>query len=79
MKFFNSIRRKIFGTGFGKYLLYALGEIILVVIGILLAISINDHYEKKGIDKKNLENAQQIYRQMQIDSTRGYDLSKIFR
>lgn len=69
MKFFNSIRRKIIGSGFGKYLLYAFGEIILVVIGILLAIAINDHYAKKEVDKRNIENASQIYRQMQSDST----------
>lgn len=69
MKFFNGLRRKIFGTGFGKYILYAIGEIILVVIGILLAISINDHYEKNSISKKNLENARQIYQQMASDSS----------
>lgn len=69
MKFFNSFRRKIFGSGFGKYLLYAFGEIILVVIGILLAISINDHYAKEDAASKNLESARKIYQQMQVDST----------
>lgn len=69
MKFFNTIRRRILGKGFGKYLIYALGEIILVVIGILLAIGINDHYAKKELDKNNHENAIQIYKQMQSDST----------
>ena len=69
MKFFNSFRRKLIGSGFGKYLLYAFGEIILVVIGILLAISINDHYAKDDQIKKNLESTRKIYQQMQIDST----------
>lgn len=68
MKFFNSFRRKLFGSGFGKYLLYALGEIILVVIGILLAISINDHYAKEDQASKNLESTRKIYQQMQVDS-----------
>lgn len=69
MKFFNSFRRKILGSGFGKYLLYALGEIVLVVIGILLAISINDRYAKKEAAEVNLKNVRQIYSQMQTDST----------
>lgn len=68
MKFFNSFRRKILGSGFGKYLLYAFGEIILVVIGILLAISINDRYARDDQAKKNLESTRKIYQQMQVDS-----------
>jgi uncharacterized membrane protein YidH (DUF202 family) len=42
----------------GKYLKYAIGEIILVVIGILIALSINNWNEnKKNINqsKKHLE------------------------
>jgi hypothetical protein len=58
----------LFGSGFGKYLLYALGEIILVVIGILLAISINDHYKQKEINEKTTEIAQDILSQMKLDN-----------
>ncbi|WP_299214217.1 hypothetical protein [uncultured Aquimarina sp.] len=39
-------------TKFGKYLLYALGEIILVVIGILIAVTINNSQQNKIILKK---------------------------
>ena len=35
-----------------KYLIYALGEIILVVIGILIAVAINDSQQKKTLQKK---------------------------
>jgi len=35
----------------GKYFLYALGEIILVVIGILLALFINNSNEKRNKQK----------------------------
>src|SRR5690625_2330710 len=35
-----------------KYLLYALGEIVLVVLGILIAVSINNNQQKKVILKK---------------------------
>ena len=36
---------------FGNYLVYAVGEIILVIIGILIALAINEHSKKN----KNLE------------------------
>lgn len=39
---------------FSKYLLYAIGEIILVVIGILIALGINNWNEIRK--EKNIEN-----------------------
>ncbi len=49
-KFFRNIRRKLLKSGkFGTYLKYALGEIILVVIGILIALELI-----QLIDQKNL-------------------------
>lgn len=37
---------------FGGYLLYAIGEIVLVVIGILIALQINNHNEQKKVQAK---------------------------
>ncbi|WP_246615937.1 DUF6090 family protein [Aquimarina litoralis] len=37
---------------FTKYLLYAIGEIVLVVIGILIAVSINNNQQRKVLLKK---------------------------
>ena len=34
----------------GKYILYAIGEILLVVIGILIAVAINNRNEQKKLD-----------------------------
>ncbi|NND94279.1 MAG: hypothetical protein HKN45_05395 [Flavobacteriales bacterium] len=43
IKFFRHIRQRLLSESkFSKYLLYAIGEIILVVIGILLALQINN-------------------------------------
>jgi hypothetical protein len=43
IKFFRSIRRNLISGGkIGKYLKYAIGEIVLVVLGILIALSINN-------------------------------------
>ncbi len=47
IKFFRKIRQKTLTENkFGKYLTYAIGEIILVVIGILIALQINTWNEE---------------------------------
>jgi hypothetical protein len=50
IKIFRKIRQQMLTENkFSKYLLYAIGEIILVVIGILIALSINNWNEKKKL------------------------------
>ena len=52
IKFFRQIRYKLMSENkTGKYFKYAIGEIILVVIGILIALNINNWNEKR---KNNL-------------------------
>lgn len=52
-KFYRKIRQKLLVENrFNKYLLYAIGEIVLVVIGILIAIKINDWNSKIANEKK---------------------------
>tara|TARA_R110002111_G_C5877910_1_gene362088 strand:- start:58 stop:801 length:744 start_codon:yes stop_codon:yes gene_type:complete len=46
IKFFRKIRHKLLTENkFSKYLIYAIGEIVLVVIGILIALQINNNNE----------------------------------
>ncbi|MEO1654913.1 MAG: DUF6090 family protein, partial [Bacteroidota bacterium] len=56
MKFFRQIRQHLLSVGkFGKYLRYAIGEILLVVIGILIAVWINNwNIEFKNEEKEIL-------------------------
>ncbi len=57
IKFFRNIRLKsLTENKFGKYLTYAAGEIILVVIGILIALQINNWNQDRinNIEKKAL-------------------------
>ena len=50
IKFFRKIRQKLLSENrFSKYMIYALGEIILVVIGILIALKINNWNENEKI------------------------------
>ena len=48
IKFFRRIRQQLLSENkFSKYLVYAIGEIILVVIGILIALQINNWNEER--------------------------------
>ena len=48
INFFRKIRQQLLNENkFSKYLLYAIGEIVLVVIGILIALSINNWNEHR--------------------------------
>ena len=56
LKFFRKIRKELLSeNSFSKYLLYAIGEIILVVIGILIALQINNWSEEKKDTKKEYQ------------------------
>ncbi len=59
IKFFRHIRKQLLTENkFSKYLLYAIGEIALVMIGILLALQVNNWNEEqkiKKIEKRMLE------------------------
>ena len=56
MKIFRRIRQKLLSDDkFSRYLVYAIGEIVLVVIGILIALQINNWSEaRKKKDKEAL-------------------------
>lgn len=48
IKFFRKIRQRLLTENkFSKYLIYAIGEILLVVIGILIALQINNWNESQ--------------------------------
>ncbi|MEH6779913.1 DUF6090 family protein, partial [Maribacter arcticus] len=48
INFFRIIRQQLLAENkFSRYLLYAIGEIVLVVIGILIALSINNWNENR--------------------------------
>ena len=55
ISFFRIIRRKLLSEGkTRRYLKYALGEIVLVVIGILIALQINTWNEKRKLQKQEI-------------------------
>jgi len=62
IKFFRKIRQKLLSENkFSKYLIYAIGEIILVVIGILIALQINNWNEQSKAKKSADIQLSQLY------------------
>ena len=70
LRFFRQIRQRFLTEiRFSKYFLYAVGEILLVVIGILIALEVNnrnDEFKEKKVLLSELKNAQ-TYIQDQIE------------
>ncbi|MFL1011759.1 DUF6090 family protein [Flavisericum labens] len=72
LKLFRKIRQKLLSENkFSKYLLYAVGEIVLVVIGILIALQINNWNDEKK------DRALEIKILKEIHSNLEHDLNEI--
>ena len=70
IKFFRRFRQQFLSENkFSKYLIYAIGEIILVVIGILIALSINNWNEQRKSSKQELL----LLKQLQTDLSTNKD------
>ena len=68
-KIFRKIRQNLFSKGkTGRYLTYAVGEIILVVIGILIALQINNWNENRKLAKLELSYYENLYQDLIEDS-----------
>ena len=68
IKFFRNIRQNLLNEGKTvKYLKYAIGEIVLVVIGILIALSINNWNEKRKSILREQSFIQSIYKDLKSD------------
>ena len=69
IKFFRKIRLKLLSENkFSKYLIYAIGEIVLVVIGILIALQINNWNELNKQSKNERKYLERLVIDLGIDS-----------
>lgn len=68
LKFFRRIRQKLIDEGnLKRYLIYAIGEILLVMIGILLAIRVNNSNNTRINKKAEIQHYQNFKRQITED------------
>lgn len=63
----------------GNYLKYAIGEIILVVIGILIALSINNWNEQRKVRINESELHSRILKDLQVDEKRINEHIKYYK
>ncbi|MEM1003427.1 MAG: hypothetical protein AAGH46_12340 [Bacteroidota bacterium] len=65
--FRNSKQREILNSRFRNYLFYAIGEVGLVVLGILIALWFNERGEDERIEKETKEVASLVMEQLKMD------------
>jgi len=67
IKFFRKIRQNLLSEGkTGNYLKYAIGEIVLVVIGILIALQINNWNELRKDNRKEVANLKSLKSELEL-------------
>ena len=70
IRFFRQIRRQLISENkFTRYLVYAIGEIVLVVIGILIALQINNWNNGRILERSEIKSYQNIKQQLIEDKT----------
>ena len=70
LRFFRQIRQRLLTeNSFSKYLLYAVGEIVLVVVGILIALAINNWNINNANKKEEIYYLQKLKLNLQQDTT----------
>ena len=68
LRFFRQIRQNLFTDNkFRKYLLYAVGEVLLVVIGILIALQINNWNEERKTRLQDREFLNNLKVELSVD------------
>lgn len=68
IKFFRNLRKKLIEQNkVRKYLAYAIGEIILVVIGILIALQVNNENDQRKANKLEIKILKEIQINLQND------------
>ncbi|WP_445384148.1 DUF6090 family protein [Robiginitalea sp. IMCC44478] len=78
LRFFRQIRQRLLTDNkFSKYLLYAIGEILLVVIGILIALQIDNWNENRQKAKEEHEILKQIEQDLVESRTQFADLKHL--
>ena len=68
IKFFRKIRKQLLTENkFSKYLIYAMGEILLVMIGILLAFQVNSWNDQRKRDLLEIDILKELKQNLMVD------------
>ncbi|AVR45420.1 hypothetical protein C7S20_09125 [Christiangramia fulva] len=76
IKFFRKVRRRLLGKNqFTRYIIYAIGEIILVVIGILIALQVNNW----NAEQKSEKQRQSLISDLKEEIQKGHSQFNLFK
>ena len=71
LKFFRNIRKSLIQQNkMSKYFKYAIGEVVLVVIGILIAVQINSWYSNRQLKAGNKILLNKMLTELELNKTR---------
>ncbi|NRD19784.1 hypothetical protein HNV08_06960 [Winogradskyella eckloniae] len=80
IKFFRHIRQRLLSENkFSKYLLYAIGEIVLVIIGILIALQINNKNEQRKSENKIVSILKEVQHDLGLDIQKSDELIAYYK
>ena len=75
IKFFRKIRQRFLKENkFSKYLIYAFGEILLIVIGILIALNVNNSNENQKQEELIAAALKEVHRNLSDDIIQSNEL-----
>tara|TARA_R110002012_G_scaffold313413_2_gene524992 strand:- start:485 stop:1561 length:1077 start_codon:yes stop_codon:yes gene_type:complete len=80
IKFFRKIRKNLLSENkFSKYILYAIGEIVLVIIGILIALHINNKNEQRKTENKIVSILKEVQHDLGLDIQKSDELIAYYK
>ena len=80
IKFFRKIRKNLLSENkFSKYLLYAIGEIVLVIIGILIALQINNKNEQRKSENEIVSILKEVQNDLGLDIQKSDELIAYYK
>ncbi len=80
IKFFRKIRKNLLSENkFSKYILYAIGEIVLVIIGILIALQINNKNEQRKSENKIVSILKEVQHDLGLDIQKSDELIAYYK
>ncbi|GAK94873.1 hypothetical protein JCM19298_1703 [Nonlabens ulvanivorans] len=80
IKFFRKIRENLLSENkFSKYILYAIGEIVLVIIGILIALQINNKNEQRKTENKIVSILKEVQHDLGLDIQKSDELIAYYK
>lgn len=78
LKIFNKIRKQLLDENrTGRYIKYAIGEIVLVMIGILLALQVNNWNQNRQLQKEEIKILKSLHKEFSDNLTRFDTIYKL--